>query len=545
MTENATENLPEKIEEHLPEKHQQHLPVTHEENLPAAVENQPDADDNASFAELLAAQEQAPAARLEAGQRVKATIVAITADTVFVSTGSKVDGLVDKAELEQDGVKEYAVGDVLDLYVVHASPHEVRLSKVGRGAGSLASLEEAKESGLPVEGKVTAVVKGGISVDVLKRRAFCPVSQIDLRPVEKPEELVGKTMTFKIMRVEKGGRNIVLSRRALLEAQQQEGRASFLSGVQPGDVLEAVVTRLAPFGIFVELAPGVEGMVHVSELSWSRVQQPEELVSVGDGIRVKLLSLAESEKGPRISLSVRQVTENPWQTIGERLKEGEVVQGKVVRLAQFGAFVEVLPGVEGLVHISELSYEKRINKVDEVLVVGDAVSVRIKELDVDKKRLSLSLRDVAGDPWNTVDEQFAPEAEVSGRFERRAPFGLFISLAPGITALLPNSALPMGAARGKFDKMAPGAELMVRIGEINKADKRISLTLTEAEQAEFEAASGDSAQSQAPRQEKGGRGQGRGQSRSEEKDWKKHMPKAAESFGSLGNALQAALQKKK
>ncbi len=540
MTEN-NQNLPEvKEDQPMPEKFEPHLPMPHVEHLPANVENT-ETDEGASFAELLAAQEETPAPRLEVGQRVKAAIVHITDDTIFVSTGSKVDGLVDRAELEQDGIKEYAVGDTLDLHVVHASAHEVRLSRYGRGSGNLASLEAAKESGLPIDGKVSGVVKGGFSVDILKRRAFCPVSQIDLRPVENPEELIGKTLSFKVMRVEKGGRNIVLSRRALLEAQQNEGREAFLAGVNVGDVLEASVVRLAPFGIFVELAPGVEGMVHVSELSWSRVQQPEEVCAVGDTLRVKVLSLGQGEKGPRISLSVRQVTENPWQNVGGRLNAGDVVSGKVLRTTQFGAFVEVLPGIEGLIHISELSYEKRVNKVSDVLVVGDVVTVKIKELDLDKKRVSLSLRDVAGDPWDKVEDSFAPGAEVTGRLERRAPFGLFISLAPGVTALLPNSALPQGNGRAKFDKMAPGTEFTVKIGEINLADKKISLTLTEAEQAEF-AGQVEARADKDPKRARSGQREGRS---AEEKDWKKHAPKAAEGFGSLGNILQAAIQKKK
>jgi small subunit ribosomal protein S1 len=275
--------------------------------------------ENSSFADMLAQQEEEQAGvRLEPGQRVKVSVVAVTSDTVFVSTGSKVDGIVDKAELAQDGVSEIAVGDKLELYVVLVSPHEVRLSKVVRGAGNLSVLEDAKDSGLPVEGKVTASVKGGFSVDIMRRRAFCPTSQMDLRPVENPEDYVGKTFSFVITKLEQSGRNIVLSRRMLLEAAQAENLQIFLDSVKEGDVLEGKVARLAPFGAFVELAPGVDGLVHVSELSWSKAQKPDEILSVGDAVRAKLIGVSKEEKGVRNSLSIRQVSEDPWNNAAER-----------------------------------------------------------------------------------------------------------------------------------------------------------------------------------------------------------------------------------
>ncbi len=484
--------------------------------------HQPTADqgEEASFAELFAAQEEQSVSRLSSGQRVKATVVAITADTVFVSTGSKVDGIVDRAELAQDGVAECAVGDVLDLYVVHVSAQEVRLSKVVRGAGGVSALEEAKEAGLPVEGKVSAQVKGGFAVEVMKRRAFCPISQMDVRPVDAPESLVGKTFSFMITKLEKGGRNIVVSRRVLLEKQQSAGREEFLGTVKEGDVLEATVVRLAPFGAFVELAPGVDGMVHVSELSWARGQAPEEVVSVGDKVRVKILSLKTQEKGSRISLSMRQVTENPWTNLSG-INAGDIVSGKVTRLAAFGAFVEVLPGIEGLIHLSELSWERRINKAEEVLSVGETVSVKVKEVDLDKKRLSLSLRDAAGDPWADVAERFPVGAEVSGVFEKRAPFGLFIQLSPGVTGLMPKGAAAQAKPKGSLDRLAPGAAVQVVIREADLQNRRLTLAPVGAE-----AESGD-----AP---------------VKDSDWKRHAPKPepASNFSSLGSAFQAALAKK-
>lgn len=499
-------------------------------------------EENTSFADMLAQQEEEQTrVRLEPGQRVKVSVVAVTADTVFVSTGSKVDGIVDKAELEQDGASEVQVGDELDLYVVNISPQEVRLSKVLRGAGNLTALEDAKEARIPVEGKVTAAIKGGFSVDVMRRRAFCPSSQMDLRPVENADDFVGKTFKFIITKLEKNGRNIVLSRRDLLEEAQAENLQTFLDSVKEGDVLEGTVVRLSPFGAFVELAPGVDGLVHISELSWSKVQKPDEVLSQGDTVRVKLVAVPKEEKGTRISLSIRQVSEDPWKSVAERLHVGDILSGKVVRLAPFGAFVEVLPGIEGLVHVSEMSWEKRVNKPEEVLSVGEEVQVKVKEADSEKRRVSLSLRDAAGDPWAQVAEDFPIDSEQSGRLEKRASFGLFINLAPGITGLMPNSFLASVRGKSKFDKLAPGDEVTVRIAEMNLEARKLTLAPV-GEDAEV----AEQAQNAASAQNRKGAAKGRPARRDADVgDWKAHTGKSTGGFGILGAALADALQKKK
>ncbi len=488
-----------------------------------APETASPAPETENFAEMFAAQ-SAPGAHLSPGQRVTVTVVAVTSDTVFVSTGSKVDGIVERSELEADGAPPCQVGDQLDLYVVAVSPQEVRLSKMMRGAGGLVALEEARDAHLPVEGKVQAVIKGGFAVEIMKRRAFCPQGQMDLHPVADPESFVGKIFPFRITKLEKNGRNIVLSRRMLLEAEQAENRDAFLSSVSVGDTLEGAVVRLAPFGAFVELSPGVEGLIHLSELSWARVGQADEAVAMGERLRVKVLDIAASDKGPRISLSARQVTDDPWKTIGDRLAENQIVTGKVVRNAAFGSFVEVLPGIDGLIHISELSYEKHVRKPDEILTIGETVSVKIKGLDLEKKRLSLSLRDVGGDPWDGVDQDFPLGQEVTGTVEKRAPFGIFITLRPGVTGLLPASALSASRGKNALDRAGVGDAAQIVVREVDMANRKVTLGLPD---------SGDAAGPM---------------TRGEEKDWRKHAPKPAApaSFGgTLGAAMQMALQKKK
>ena len=467
-----------------------------------------------SFAEMLEQheQEEPPHARFSPGQRVTARIVAITGETVFVSTGAKVDGIVDRQELEVDGELPYKVDDVVDLYVVSVSPQEVKLSKIIRGAGGIAALEEAKDAALPVEGKVTADIKGGFAVEIMKRRAFCPASQMDIRPVEDASLYVGQSFPFLITRIESSGRNIVVSRRALLEQEQNQNRDAVLATMQVGQVCEGRVTRLAPFGAFVELAPYVEGLIHLSELSWTRVAQADEAVSVGDLVRAKILAIDSTEKGTRISLSMRQVTEDPWHAVAERLHEGDAIEGKVVRIAPFGAFVEVLPGVEGLIHLSELSYERRIMKADEVVTAGERVTVKVKEVSAEKRRLSLSLRDVSGNPWETVAPNFVPGTEASGTLEKRAPFGLFITLAPGVTGLLPNSS--QGSAKAQLAKVGVGEAVAVRVTETDLQNRKITLAPAGVEVAESAAV---------------------------EREWKNHAPKPASTgMGALGLALQAA-----
>lgn len=505
-----------------------------------------------SFAEMLAQQEEENSStRLEAGQRVKVKVVAITSDTVFVSTGSKVDGLVERAELEQDGVT-CNVGDELELYVVHVSAQEVRLSKVVRGAGSLSALEDAKEAGLPVEGKVTGLIKGGFAVSVMKRRAFCPMSQMDLHPSANPEEYVGKTLNFAITKLEQNGRNFVLSRRALLEEKQAESLDAFLAGIKEGDVLEGTVTRLAAFGAFVEVAPSVEGLIHVSELSWSKTQKPDEVLAPGDKIRVKFISAEKGEKGTKISLSLRQVSEDPWKEVAERLHAGDSVTGKVIRTTAFGAFVEVLPGIEGLIHISELSWEKRIHKTEDAVTVGEEVTVKVKDVDAEKRRVSLSLRDAAGDPWADVPASYPVDSEHTGTVEKRATFGLFINLAPGITGLMPNSFIMQVKGKSKFDKLNAGDQVQVIISELHTEARKITLAPA-GEDAEIVAR--EVREPREPREPRadGGKPRERSQraprqSRTNDNEWKQHASKgntANSGFGSLGSALAEALSKKK
>ncbi len=442
-----------------------------------------DLQDGEDFATLLESYTADLTDDLRVGDRVTGRIIAIGDETVFVDTGTKIDGAADRAEfLDPEGALTVAVGDTVSLYVVAQDESEIRLSKAIGGVGGLNMLQEALDSQIPVEGKVRETCKGGFVVEVLQRRAFCPVSQIDVFPGQEADAYIGQSLQFLMVRLEKGGRNIVLSRRRLLEKEQQKARDEFMATVEVGSICEGEVVRTAPFGAFVQLAPGVDGLVHVSEMNWSRVEDPESFVQVGQPVTVMILSI-EPDKKPgqmRLSLSMKQVDGDPWQKVPQTFKAGDRVPGKVTRCAKFGAFVEIAPGVEGLVHISEMSHIRRVMDPQEIVSPGDAVTVSIKAVEPDKRRISLSIRDVEGDPWAEIETRFKAGQLTTGRLEKKERFGWFIQLAPGITGLMPKSRLMTAPAGNRLESLRTGDNIEVLIEEIHVQDRKITLAPADA-----------------------------------------------------------------
>ena len=471
------------------------------------------------FAAMLAAH-GASSGRLQPGQKVSGVVIAITGDSVFVDVGIKVDGIMDRKDImDAEGKESVAPGDSVEAWVIAVSPQEIRLSRSMSGSG-VAALEEARDAALPVDGRVTAVCKGGYTVEVLGKTAFCPGSQMEAASGDA-DSMVGRGMQFLIIRVENRGRNIVVSRRALLDRERQENLDKLLESLKEGDTVEGRITRLAPFGAFMELVPAVEGMIHLYELSWSRVGSADEAVSPGDMVRVKVLGINKNDKGQvRISLSRKQAEGDPWQDAPARLNTGDVVQGRVVRLAPFGAFVELRPGVEGLIHISEMSWSKRVNKPEEVLGAGETVSVKIKDINAETRRIALSLRDAEGDPWQDAAQRFAVGSTVSGTIESRTQYGLFVCLAPGITGLLPAGVIKNAKNAAQFSKLDKGESVTLVVHNLDSAARRISLAPEGSEAA----------------------------STADDTAWKQHAAVGASSAGSgmgiMAQALQKALQNK-
>ncbi len=468
-----------------------------------------------SFAAMLDAYSPGVETDMGIGDKIKGKIVSIGKDAVFVDTGTKIDGVVDKAELiDEDGEMTLRDGDIIELYIVALSDDEIKLSRALSGIGGLNMLKEAYAKAAPVEGKIIETCKGGVRVEVMQRKAFCPVSQLDINYVENASDHVGQTYNFLISTFEENGRNIVLSRRALLAREQDKARKDFYKTIAVGATLDGTITRIMPYGAFVQLAPGVEGMVHISEMSWSKAAASESIAKVDDMVRVKVIGIEPDQKPGllKISLSMKQLTEDPWLSAGEKFHQGDKIQGSVTRCANFGAFVEVAPGIEGLVHISEMSYTKRVLKPEDVVTAGETVSVMIKEVDLDKRRLSLSIRDAEGDPWIGIGDKYTIGQSIEGLLEKKEKFGYFINLEPGITGLLPKSNLNKADRPAEIEKLKEGDPIAVMIDAINPGERKITLTPTDT---------------------------------AEERDWQSFSKNSSSSLGALGEKLQLALNKKK
>ncbi|HMB30198.1 MAG TPA: S1 RNA-binding domain-containing protein [Desulfohalobiaceae bacterium] len=465
-----------------------------------------------NFAELLESFDIKSGSELKVGDKVQGKIINVSQDKVYIDTGAKTDGVAEKETLlDKHGDFPYQEGDRIELFVVSCRYNEIRLGPSLAGGGP-ELLQEALDKGMPVEGTIKEICKGGYRVKVMGQTAFCPFSQMDIRPVEDSESLIGQSKSFLINRVEEGGRNIVISRRALLEKERAESLQSFIERTSPGDVLQGTVTKVQSYGAFVQVAPGLEGMVHISELSWSKTLAPEELVSPGESVRVKLLSIKEQEKGgPRIELSMKQTEADPWQRVAEKFKPDTLVKGTVTKLADFGVFVEIAPGIEGLVHISEMSYIKRVHKPEDEVSVGDQLAIVIKEIDPESKRISLSMRDAEGDPWLGLEERYHKGQKVQGVVKNKENYGLFVQLEPGVVGLVPKSKLER-SLEVTPDKIKSGETFDVILEEIDQENRRITLTPADA---------------------------------TTNGDWKSYASSAGEGLGSLGEKLRQAMERKK
>lgn len=328
---------------------------------------------------------------LQPGERITAVVIDIKKDSVFLDIGGKSEGLLDAAELRgEDGELTVQPGDELVAFFLAARGGEmVFTTRLGAGQASSRELAEAWRSGIPVEGKVTAEVKGGFSVTVAGLRGFCPYSQIDVRRVEDAAEYIERTMLFKV--IEFGERNnIILSARAVIEEERQRAREELQERLLEGMIVPGVVSSLRDFGAFVDIG-GIDGLIPISELAWGQTDRVEDVLSLGQEVQVLVKSLDWARD--RIGLSLKETTANPWDTVAERYPVGSIVRGRVSRLAAFGAFVSLEPGIDGLLHISKLGGGRRIHHPREVLEVGQDVTVTIEALDTEKKRLSLAPED--------------------------------------------------------------------------------------------------------------------------------------------------------
>ena len=436
----------------------------------------PEAADRRAFEDALKADDASSRRKLAEGELVQGVIAGITPDVALVSLGGKTEALMDLAELE--GQK---VGDRIEAVVIKAGP-DVRLSRrLAVGQRTKAELRAASAARIPVQGKVTSRNKGGFEIALggsSGLRAFCPVSQIDLgrHDDEALKGYVGQTFDFRILEYTEDGRRIVVSRAALLREEQEAHAAETREKVVPGVVLKGRVRSLTDFGAFVDLG-GLDGLVHVTEISRRRVAHAKDALTVGQEVEVKVLKV--EQEGKRISLSMKELEADPWEGLAGRLAPGAPFNGTIVRHAEFGMFVEVEPGIDGLVHVSQLPPGATLK--DPSVAVGQNASGWVKEVDKEHRRLSLSLREVSTtDPWDGIETRLAEGAVVSGEVENVAPFGVFVHLAPGLTGLIPNSetGLPHGTPVAK--SFAGGQKVEVKVIGLDKSRRRISLSVAGA-----------------------------------------------------------------
>lgn len=401
------------------------------------------------------------------GEMLKGTIVSISGEDAYISYGGPSEAVMDTAELE--GLD---VGDAVEGTVVKTGT-ELRISrKLIKGRASLEQLRGAYENRIPVEGKVTGRNKGGFEVSIAGLRAFCPLSQIALGKIENPDAFLNQTIEFRVTELSDDGRRVVVSRAALLKEAAAERAAETRNRVVMGAELTGKVKTLTPFGAFVDLG-GIDGLLHVSEMSRRRVTDPKDVVAIGQDVRVKVIKIEND--GKRISLSMKDQEPDPWFDVAERYTPGTEFTGRIVRSTDFGYFIEVEPGVDGLVHVSQLPHG--VKPGDPEVAIGTHVRGWVREVDPSKKRLSLSLRAVAiNDPWETAAQRYSIGRVVEGTVDHGAAPGIFVEIEPGLTGLIPNSEISVPHGSDPTTAHMPGEKLMVRIMSIDAQRKRISLS---------------------------------------------------------------------
>ena len=429
------------------------------------------------FATMFEASQKAR--RFEKGQTIEGTIVAIGPDVAFVDVGGKGEAVIEIDELkDDDGDLEVAAGDRIQAMVVSTVGGLTLSRKLARGAATERRLEDAFQTGLPVEGRVERSVKGGYEVRIARQRAFCPFSQIDTFRNTDPSEHVGRVYQFRIIEYKEGGKNLVVSRRALLEEEQRASAGEIRRSIVPGAVMTGRVTSVREFGAFVDLGAGVQGLLHVSEMGWSRVSDASQVIKPGEEITVKVLRVDDDRQ--KISLGLKQLTEDPWSKVHATYEVGQVHIGRVTRLAEFGAFVELEPGIEGLAHASTFAPTGRSEKWSRSVALGMTGPFEILSIDLERKRIGVALvpeGSARAGGAASLQPAIVPGARLTGKVERHEKFGVFVFLAPGRTGLVPLSETGVARDADVAKAFPVGADVEVVVLEVDATGRRIRLSL--------------------------------------------------------------------
>ena len=418
------------------------------------------------------------ARRVAQGQTIEGTIVAIGPEVALVGIGGKSEAQIDVAELkDEDGDIELSVGDRIQAVVVSTSGGIILSRKGVRTAATQRELENAFRAGLAVEGKVESVNKGGYEVRIARARAFCPLSQIDIVRTAEPAVHVGKTYTFRIIEYKDSGKSVVVSRRKQLEEEQQASAEAARTSIVAGAVLTGRVVSVRDFGAFVDLGGGIQGLLHVSDMSWSRVTTPGAVVAAGDQIHVKVLRV--DEPTGKISLGLKQLQDDPWNTVATTYQVGQVRTGRVTRVADFGAFVELAPGIEGLAHASTFPPTGGRGSWAQSVPVGATAAFEILSVDLAQKRIGVALVEEGSSRAagaTAPQDALAPGTIVTGKVERHERFGVFVFLSPGRTGLMPFSETGLERDADLAKAFPIGSEVEVAVLEADAGGRRIRLS---------------------------------------------------------------------
>ena len=441
----------------------------------------PKAEKSAVFAEFLAAQAQVQEAPFKPGSIIEGTISQVKGDDVFVDINAKSEGVVKIEEFADPA--DAKVGTKISVMLLELENDKTNMPRLSKKAADdqirwekvLAQYTE----GCVVNGTIQSQVRGGLLVDIDGVEAFLPGSQVDVTPVRDLTPYIGQTYDFKVIKISNERKNIIVSRRELIEGTMAEKKAELLASLQKGEVRKGRVKNITDFGAFIDL-DGIDGLLHITDMSWGRIKHPSELLKVGQELDVMVLDVDQDKE--RISLGLKQTTENPWTTITEQFPVDSRVKGKVVNLAAYGAFVEIAPGMEGLVHISEFSWTKRVARASDMLNVGDEIMVQVLSVDAESQKIALGIRQTQENPWDSVQDRYPVGSRVKGKVRNFTTYGAFVELEEGIDGMIHVTDISWTRRPSHPSEcLQKGQEVEAIVLDVNPKEQRISLGLKQAQ----------------------------------------------------------------
>ena len=416
---------------------------------------------------------------------VDGTVIAMNKREVVVNIGYKSDGIIPLSEFRYN--PDLKVGDTVEVYIENQEDKKGQLilsHKKARATRSWDRVNAALENEEIIKGYIKCRTKGGMIVDVFGIEAFLPGSQIDVKPIRDYDVFVGKTMEFKVVKINQEFKNVVVSHKALIEAELEQQKKEIIGKLEKGQVLEGTVKNITSYGVFIDLG-GVDGLIHITDLSWGRVSDPKEVVELDQKLNVVILDFDDEKK--RIALGLKQLTPHPWDALSSDLKVGDKVNGKVVVMADYGAFIEIAPGVEGLIHVSEMSWSQHLRSAQDFMKVGDEVEAVILTLDRDERKMSLGIKQLKQDPWETIEEKYPVGSKHTAKVRNFTNFGVFVEIEEGVDGLIHISDLSWTKkVKHPSEFTQIGADIEVQVLEIDKENRRLSLGHKQLEENPWE-----------------------------------------------------------